>query len=204
MSLAPCHIATHPDGLSPPAASLRVTNGTCSKCHQLNHAKPGFTGNAQATSSGRIGDMHYWVEEKGFTVFKWDGSMSFVLVDTSGCIIAALPGKSTNSGWDEDIEWMAEVFKRERVSTVTAFTSKDLHHRHGNFVCINSGCSHGSGQLHPGMLHQSHVCKAQAAERLCADPAVNRVAVFQSTISPLQRKIRPNIRKKFAPEVAVQ
>ncbi|KAJ7437534.1 hypothetical protein FB451DRAFT_177835 [Mycena latifolia] len=105
----------------------------------------------------------------------------FVIVDTEGRIVAALIGRPKDAkDWDAIITEMCNDLRKARHDTADCFHSEDLHHRRGNFACINCGTSFGQGQECPCTLRQSHQAKYRAADELSASPALGRVAGWQS------------------------
>jgi hypothetical protein len=75
------------------AARLPTKVAVATNATELKHARPGFTGNAQEASTGRVGTAQYWVDEKGFTLFQWDGMCAYPAVFLSYIYAMASPSE---------------------------------------------------------------------------------------------------------------
>ncbi|KAJ7479921.1 hypothetical protein FB451DRAFT_1240142, partial [Mycena latifolia] len=142
----------------------------------------GFVGTTAGTSDGHVGDLQYR-ERQGHTVLKWDGLRvveSIVIVDTEGHIVAALVGRPKDAkDWDTTITEMCNDLCKE-----------DLHHRRGNFACINCGTWFGQGQEVRFSFYQSALGRVAEQYGLNFPKKYNKYAELKSALKCQNLKMR--------------
>ncbi|RDB30932.1 hypothetical protein Hypma_004908 [Hypsizygus marmoreus] len=121
------------------------------------------------------------LHENGFTLIEWDGRDPVPIRDRHGLVIAVLGGRPADISYVQDADAIYYAIMSE--GQHAKFSAKASQSRKGAFAALNVGVSYGNGQERPSRLNTGK--HAAMLERLVSNPALQRIAAFQSAVFQL-------------------
>ncbi|KAJ7726080.1 hypothetical protein B0H14DRAFT_3620326 [Mycena olivaceomarginata] len=114
----------------------------------------------------------------GFQLIKWNGYDAHPLVDIHGRIFAVLVSQPRKQKYQVSVHAAYDTITNEGIAT--GFPAYIRKHRRGLFAAINVGLTYGMSCTIPCWLNNKKY--TPPAERLLADPHINRMANFASGV----------------------
>ncbi|KAJ7805372.1 hypothetical protein B0H14DRAFT_2190781, partial [Mycena olivaceomarginata] len=110
----------------------------------------------------------------GFQLIRWNGYDPHPLVDLHGRVFAVLVGQPCKHEYQASVHAAYDRITAEGIAA--GFPAHMRKHRRGLFAVINVGLTYGKGCAAPSWLNNKEY--SPLAERLLADPHINRMANF--------------------------
>lgn len=122
------------------------------------------------------------LKEMGFESIGWDGKNPTVILDAANRVLIPMAGQPQSSDWEQVVSDATAALNAARLrgEKLGIFKPEDKDHRRGHYMPLFSGVSYGGGQTKPGNLRLTKG-KQDLVDDLRQNPAIQRVATFQST-----------------------